>query len=489
MQEGLEQIGRAAFSGCTNLTSVTIPASVAKIDRNAFEGCTNIKRVNITDIAAWCAITFENEQANPLWYGADLYLNGEKVTDLVIPDGVKQIEYYAFAGCRSLTGVKMANTVDLLAPGAFNNCENLKEAILSPRVTIIFDGTFSGCKSLTTVTFYSSVQQINYSAFWNCAALSDIYYGGTQERWDNMPSSWREEYFKNAKVHFVDLCGGSHIWDKGNLKKVPTHLESGEKTYTCFCCSLTKDVTIPPIAGPAADETVIQSVWLGYTPHDIVWIITSNGTLALGGTGEMINYEKNQTYSDHWRKGKPTRIIINEGITRIGENAFYGMNTVTEVVLPKSLESIGDGAFGGIDTFEKIKFHYGGTKEMWYANKGLSGVLYPVELVFDSNGILSTEPTTKPTTEPTTVPTDAEPTMGSTAEPTTTPATAPTSDTVPTATAAAESTPVPAESTAATEQANSGKKGGSGWLITGVVVAVLAAGGAAAVVILKKKQK
>jgi len=83
-------IDASAFEGCSNLESITIPASVKHIEVGAFDGCENLKRVNITDLDAWNELWFEvisqsenidnNFSADPLCYGADLYLNGVKVT-------------------------------------------------------------------------------------------------------------------------------------------------------------------------------------------------------------------------------------------------------------------------------------------------------------------------------------------------------------------------------------------------------------------------
>jgi len=79
-------IGDAAFSGCYGLTSVTIPNSVTSIGYAAFDYCSGLTSINISDVAAWCEIDFVNLESNPLYYAHHLFINGEEIKDLVIPN-------------------------------------------------------------------------------------------------------------------------------------------------------------------------------------------------------------------------------------------------------------------------------------------------------------------------------------------------------------------------------------------------------------------
>ncbi len=132
--DGVKYIGSGAFTGCTNLKGIAIGNGVNYIGSGAFDGCVQLESVFITDIADWCNIDFNTPSANPLYCALNLYLNGQLVTELDIPQEVTKIKDYALYGCKSLKSVTIGNNVNFIGSHAFYGCTNL-ESVTFKNVT------------------------------------------------------------------------------------------------------------------------------------------------------------------------------------------------------------------------------------------------------------------------------------------------------------------------------------------------------------------
>ena len=187
-------IGNYAFEYCSGLTSVTIPNSVTSIGDGAFSGCSGLTKVHISKIAAWCAINFNSDKANPLYYAHNIYLNGTLLTDLVIPNSITSIRNYAFIGCSSLTSIEIPNSV-----------------------TSIGERAFRKCTGLTSVTIPNSVTSIGYSAFSDCNGLESVI------SLPNTPPTVSSSSFPNDVIVYVpnaslDSYKSSTNWKNLNIK-------------------------------------------------------------------------------------------------------------------------------------------------------------------------------------------------------------------------------------------------------------------------------
>ena len=159
-------IGESAFSQCRGIESIVIPESLKTVDYGAFTGC-NIDTVCISDLGAWCDINFWNSNSNPVNGSEGLYLNGEKIVDLVIPVGVSAVKKEAFAGYKGLNSATIANSVKSIGYNAFNGCQNLKRVDIGDSVDSIASYSFPYCTSLDTVSLGRSMRFIGYMSFYN----------------------------------------------------------------------------------------------------------------------------------------------------------------------------------------------------------------------------------------------------------------------------------------------------------------------------------
>ena len=174
IEYSVTSIGGDAFYSSSGLTSLTIPKSIKRIN-STFNNCSLLTAVYITDLDAWCNIQFcksDPERSNPLWYAHHLFLNGEEIKDLIIPNSVTSIGYRTFSGCSSFTSVTIPNSVISIGDEAFENCSGLTSVTFSNGLTSIGKYAFQSCRGLTTLNIPNSVNFIGDFAFRSCNGLT-----------------------------------------------------------------------------------------------------------------------------------------------------------------------------------------------------------------------------------------------------------------------------------------------------------------------------
>ena len=111
------------------MTSITLPRTLTAIGVEAFVDQVGLKAVYISDLDAWCQMSFKGSDANPLKYAHRLFLKGQEIKDLVIPSSVTSISNLAFYGCSSLASLTLPAGLTSIGTTAFSGCSGLAAII------------------------------------------------------------------------------------------------------------------------------------------------------------------------------------------------------------------------------------------------------------------------------------------------------------------------------------------------------------------------
>ena len=397
LPNNLTNIGLNAFRACHSLTQVLIPASVTNIDGSAFEcctgltdvvfegnslefgsgatfyDCTSLKNVFFNGTRAdWTAsrgssgsvlpaaaqIYYKNDLIssgtcgdnssgnNTQWkltkagtliitvgtgyteggiadfaYGKapwyqDIYDSG--IRCLIIGSGIKTIGSYAFADCTDLAEIIVPDGVISIGNGAFLQNSGAKRVVLPPSTVYIGHGAlrdcsaltsvslpdsmsnrlfldmFEGCTNLKSVDIPDGITDIHEGDLASCPNWTDIYYDNWGRVWNRVVSNVRDSIPDRMNVHFKD-----NIYDSGSC---------GE---------------------------------------NVTWTLTADGTLTISGTGAMTDYTYDSRSPWYSCRTYIKRVVMQQGVTSIGDHAFWDCSGLTSVTIPDGVTSIGGDAFSG----------------------------------------------------------------------------------------------------------------------------------------------
>lgn len=192
------EISEKLFYGCSGLTGITIPNTVASISNDMFNGCTKLKRVVIEDgrnvlrlgynsylfddgdgyysenLFCDCPITSLYIGRNISFDNESTFNDNNTIVELTIGNLVTEISGWMFCGCGSLKSVTIPNSVTEIDWFAFCCCTGLTEIVIPNSVTDIGDSAFSGCSGLKKLTIPNSVKSIGENAFGGCCGLTSL---------------------------------------------------------------------------------------------------------------------------------------------------------------------------------------------------------------------------------------------------------------------------------------------------------------------------
>ena len=369
IEDGVTSIGDSAFSYCSSLTNITIPDSVTSIGDSAFSGCWDLTSITIPD-----SITTIGESA---------FSGCSGLTSITIPNSVTSIGAYAFSGCRSLTSITIPDSVTSIGNSSFSYCISLTSITIPNSVTSIGTYAFSNCWYLTSITIPDSVTSIGKSAFYKCSSLTTISlsckstlkksdFGGqadlvsyTNEHTLTKTEAKAATCTENGNKEYwtCEHCGKYFLSDDTN----PATAKAVELSETILPAIQHKNAellnasepteTAPGYSGdrycPDCDK-VVEKGYTYWNEGNLTWKLYEDGTLTISGTGAMKDYNADDNLSPAYNNSDVKKIVIEDGVTSIGDAAFYGCSSLTSITIPDGVTSIGESAFSDCSSLTSI---------------------------------------------------------------------------------------------------------------------------------------
>ena len=397
--DGVTGIGEAAFRNCSSLTSITIPDSVTSIGESAFESCWNLTSITIPD-----SVTSIGNYA---------FYNCNSLTSVTIPDSVTSIGKSVFYNCSGLTSITIPDSVTSIGNYTFNGCSSLTSITIPDGVTSIGYDVFKNCSNLTTISLSckSSLKRSDFGEQANLVSYTSHTLKKTEAKAATCTEDGNKEYWT------CEHCGKYFLSDDTNPEtakaveqsetvipvshkltkveaKAATCTENGNKEYwTCEHCGkyfLSDDTNPETAKAVEQSETVIPALKhknaiiqnaaeptetapgysgdrycpdcdkvleKGYTywiEDNLIWKLYEDGKLTISGTGTMKDYDSDSNPSPIYNNSDVKEVVIEDGVTSIGNKAFDSCSSLTSITIPNSVTSIKAATFYGCTSLTSI---------------------------------------------------------------------------------------------------------------------------------------
>ena len=437
--DGVTSIGSYAFEGCTSLVSITIPDSVTSIGSYAFSRCSSLTSVTIPDSVTFigqyaffrCSSLTSVAIPDSVTSIDQYAFSGcSSLTSVTIPDSVTSIGSNAFYGCSSLTSVTIPDGVTSIGQSAFYECTGLRELTIPISVNAVRSNNspiFYGCTNIEKVTFtpgtgkgydygtdssssyrdyygytpwyYSravlkgvviedGVTSISSNAFRGCSSLTSIVVAEGNTIYRSVDGVLFSKDMKTLVLYPAgrsdDLCiipdgvtsiGSNAFYGCSSLTSVtiPDGVTSiGQSAF--YECTGLRELTIPISVNAVRSNN--SPIFYGCTNIEKVTFTPGTGKGYDYGTDSSSSYRDYYGYTPwYYSRAVLKEVVIEDGVTSIGSNAFRGCSSLASITIPDSVTSIDYHAFEDCTSLVSVTIPDSVTSIGYEAFRGCSSLI------------------------------------------------------------------------------------------------------------------
>ena len=369
LPDSVKEIGDSAFASCSSLQEVHLPDSIEEIGKEVFSQCTKISKFSGK---------FASEDGLALIMGSRFlqYAVASTVNSYTVPEGVEQIDDYAFYQSQNLTTLRFPESIYRIGNNAIAKCSNLSsvyfESIYYPTMTTsTFGDTNTQNANLTLYVYEEAIDAFKnkYSSYSfgsrfvtngpapEDAATTIIYYTTS----DNSLINVSDYIVLNHE--FIDDKQGNRLEILGTMREVPSSLFSGNtKLWSVTLPSSIRVIGTSAFYGCSALSYVSLAEGLEamnnsafYKCKNLSYITIPQSCTSMGGyifTGctslksiVVPDNVKDIGYEAFKDCTALKTVALGRGIKNIYSSAFKNCTAITEINMPETLEYISSEAF------------------------------------------------------------------------------------------------------------------------------------------------